>query len=223
MFEYLFENNAPVHEEKSDAAQTERIKAAVMERIAPSNANNADNAESEEKNMKHKIIRPLVIAAALTAVGAGSFVSANAANNGIVANVFTIFDSNEEENSDEWREVNEAGTESGSVVYYNLPDDKANSSDIKTETIQDEWSVVYYYTQPDDKADGSDLNVDSVPSEKWSEVYYYVPDKTAGSSDIKTETIQSGDWSVVYHTVTDEDEDVIYDYIFRLENSCDSK
>ena len=221
MFEDFFENNAPADEEKPGSERRRQIRAAVMERIA------LDNAESEEKKMKHRFIRPLVIAAAAAAVGTGSLVSANAANNGIVAEkiskVFTVFSSNEAEQPEEWIEADGTSTESGSVVYYTLPDDKADSYDTKTETIQDDWSVVYYYTVPDDKADSSDLKDETIPSDKWSEVYYYLPDETADSSEVKTETIQSGDWSVVYHTVADDNEDVIYDYIFSLENNGVSK
>ena len=162
MFEDFFENNAPVGEEKPNPARTEQIKAAVMERISLDNAGN--NAESKEKKMKHKFMRPFVIAAAVAAVGAGSFVSANAANNGIVADTITIISSNADR-PEAWKEVDE----NGNVVYYTLPDDKSESPDLETETIT------------------------------------------------------SNDWSVVYYTVSDVDADILYDYIFTLEQNGTSK
>ena len=158
MFEDFFENNAPVDEEKPNPARTEQIKAAVMERIS------LDNAESQEKKMKHKFMRPFVIAAAVAAVGAGSLVSANAANNGIVADTITKISSNADQ-PEAWKEVDE----NGNVVYYTLPDDKSDSPDLETETIT------------------------------------------------------SNDWSVVYYTVTDDDADILYDYIFTLEQNGTSK
>ncbi|MGN1339899.1 MAG: hypothetical protein ACI4WS_06370 [Oscillospiraceae bacterium] len=208
MFEDFFENNAPANEEKPNAEQTEHIKAAVMERISP------DNAESEEKKMKHKFIRPLVIAAAVGVVGAGSLVSANAANNGTAADTITKV------SNEAWREVD--GNER--VVYYTLPDDKADSSDLKAETnLSDEWSEVDYYTATDDKSDGSDLKTETNLSDEWKVYYYTVPDDEADSSDLKAEPILSGGWSEVYHTVTDDDADILYDYIFSLEKNAASK
>lgn len=182
MFEDFFENNAPANEVIPDTACVEHIKAAVMERIS------FDNTESEEKKMKHKFMRLLVIAAAVTAIGAGSLVSANAANNGASADKITKV------SSEEWKEVD--GSES--VLYYTLTDDKADSSDLEAETIlKDEWSEV--------------------------EVYYTLPDGKEESVDLKTELIRSDGWSAVYHTVTDDDEDILFDYIFSLEQNGSSK
>lgn len=216
MFEDFFENNAPVGEEKPNPARTEQIKAAVMKRISLDNAEN--NAESEEKKMKHIFMRPFVIAAAVAAVGAGSLVSANAANNGIVADTITIISSNADQ-PEAWKEVDE----NGSVLYYTLPADKSDSPDPEAETItSDDWSAVYY-TVTDDDADSPDLEAETITSDDWSEVYYTLPDDKSDSPDLKAETITSNDWSVVYYTVSDDDADILYDYIFTLEQNGTSK
>lgn len=60
-------------EEKIAEKGTENIKTAVLSRI------------EEEKPMKHFTVKPLLIAAVITATGALSFVTANAATDGAVA------------------------------------------------------------------------------------------------------------------------------------------
>lgn len=192
MFEDFFENNAPADEVIPGRERTEQIKAAVMQRIEQT------NPESEEKKMKRRFLRPFVIAAAAAAVGTGSLVTANAATNGIVADTitkaFTAFSGNDAEQS----EVYEIKTDDGNVVYYTMSDDKADSPDLKAETIlSDDQNEVYYYTMPADKADSPDLEVDTIVSDDQSVVYYY--------------------------TVTDDKADVMYDYVFSLEKNGASK
>lgn len=59
-------------EEKSADKSAENIKTAVLSRI------------EEEKPMKHFTIKPLIIAAVITATSATSLITANAASNGAV-------------------------------------------------------------------------------------------------------------------------------------------
>lgn len=125
MFEDFFEKNAPADEEIPDAERSEQIKAAVMERIAQ---------ESEEKKMKHRFLRPFIIAAAVVSVSAASLVTANAATDGAVIDtitkVITIFvDGKEVEIEAEYSEYTMEGGGKAEVLSFDLPDDAVSGVD----------------------------------------------------------------------------------------------
>ena len=247
MFEDFFENNLPADEEKLVRERTEQIKAAVMERIA------RGTPESEEKKMKRRYLRPFVIAAAAAAVGAGSLVTADAATNGIVADTITkaltAFSGNEAEQSGAWIEVVEG--EDGNVVYYTLPDGKTDSPDPETDaTVSGEWTEkdtmpdeaeqsgtwievaesedgnVVYYILPDDKADSPDLEGEKIVLDEWAEVKDTQPDDADDKAYYSAATIVKKDGDVVYYILPDgakDGEDIVYDYIFSLENNDAAK
>lgn len=104
-------------EEKIAEKSTENIKTAVLLRI------------KEEKPMKHFTIKPLIIAAAITATGALSLVTANAATDGavvdnIVKTINFIVNGKEVEGT-----VTEYTTDDGvntNQIEFELPDDAAS-------------------------------------------------------------------------------------------------
>lgn len=125
MFEDFFEKNAPADEEMPDAERSEQIKAAVMERIAQ---------ESEEKKMKHRFLRPFIIAAAVVSVSAASLVTANAATDGAVIDtitkVITVFiDGKEVAVEAEYSEYTMEGGGKAEVLSFDLPDDAVSGVD----------------------------------------------------------------------------------------------
>lgn len=70
----FFESCAIQDEEKLSGERTDKIKALVLSRI-----------EEEKPMKKHFGIKPLVIAAAVTAASAASLVTANASSNGAIS------------------------------------------------------------------------------------------------------------------------------------------
>lgn len=88
MFEF-FDDLAPENEERLSDKRADKIKTCVLSRI-----------EEDKPMKKHFRIKPFVIAAAITATGAASVVTANAATDGAVVNglskTFSFFINGEE-------------------------------------------------------------------------------------------------------------------------------
>lgn len=248
MFEDFFENNAPADEEQPGRERTEQIKAAVLQRITRVNA----ESEEKKMKRIHLRPFVIAAAAAAVGAGSLVTANAatNGAVADSMTRALTVFSGDSAEQSGEWTEVSEG--DDGSVVYYTAPDDEAGGADNSADTASaGDWSV-YYYTIPDDAADGSDLEIRAIVADEWIEaqdtlpddkadssdheayttvsdgdaVYYYLPDDAEDKSYYSAATIVKREGDVVYYTFPDgvqDGEDILYDFIFSLENDDAAK
>lgn len=123
-------------EEQTAGKSAENIKTAVLSRI------------KEDKTMKHFKIKPLLIAAAITATGVLSAVAANAATDGAVwdgiVETFTFF-VNGTEVTATVTEYTEGGSEEKlRRIEFQLPEDADNIAVVYDKGEVGEYGYVFY-------------------------------------------------------------------------------